>query len=78
MYDNPDPKQLLIYDTYNEIISVTFEMWIIALLIWLITSITLLVSTRSRIDWTPIKISVFGHVIGIIILFSHIFEWYVD
>ena len=77
-YDNPDPKKLSIYTTYNNIISPAFEIWVICLLIWIILCILLIIITRQKVYTTPIKMTCIGHVIAVLIALSPIFEWYID
>ena len=77
-YNNPDPKELDIYKAYAPYIDWTAEAFLYSLLVWFALTIIYLITMRRRIEWTPLIISGTGHVFGLLLLLSGIFEWYID
>ena len=77
-YNNPDPKELEIYIDYAPFVDLTAEVWMYSFFVWFALTMTYVVIFRRRIEWTPLVISGIGHYFGILLLFSGIFEWYID
>ena len=77
-YNQPDPKELDIYSDYSPLVDLTGKIWLISFPVWLILTITYLIFRRKHIQWTPIAISGALQLLGIIILLSGIFQWYID
>lgn len=77
-YDNPDPKELMIYADYEPLINWSATIWLYSFLVWLILIILYLISNRKNIRWKWVLIGGTGHFFAIYLLFSGIFEWYID
>ncbi len=77
-YNQPDPKELEIYEIYHPIINFTGNIWIYSFLIWLILIITFIYKSRKKLNYKLITISIICQVIPIIIFFTEILEWYAD
>ena len=77
-YNYPDPKELEIYIDYAPFVDLTAEVWMYSFFVWFALTMTYVVIFRRRIEWTPLVISGIGHYFGILLLFSGIFEWYMD
>ncbi len=77
-YGNPDPKELEIYQSYSPILNFTLSIWFYSFLVWLILLIIYIVKNRKKLNYEPIIITLIVQSIPFIILFSTIFEWYVD
>ena len=77
-YANPDPAELSICGDYYKIIFSAFGIWIISFLLWLIFSFIYVIVTRRKIYWRPLAITLFAHLLSIVITLSPIFEWYID
>lgn len=74
-YNNPDPKQLAPYEFYENIISITGNIWVVSFPIWLILLIIYSIKIRKNfksVITTAIQLLTVG------ILFSGILEWYAD
>lgn len=77
-WNNPDPKELLIYGDYNGIISGCFGVWVISFLVWLLLCVAYIFATRKNVYWKPVLFTLIMHCLSIVITLSPIFEWYVD
>lgn len=77
-YENPDPKELSIYDSYSSAITFTFELWAYSILIWLLLLIAHMVIKRKETDWKLIIKSGLGHLCAILLFFSEITLWFAD
>lgn len=77
-YNNPDPKELGIYINYSYFIEKGLGIWIVSLPIWVLLTIIYASLKRNQINKKIILICSISQLIGIFILFSGIFEWYVD
>ena len=77
-YDNPDPKLLREYDTYNRIIEPSFSIWFFGLALWLVIVITYMILFKSKLKPLPLIIGVLAHITAIAVIFSEILNWYMD
>lgn len=77
-YNNPDPKTLPFEKNYEPYINYGFIFWGLCLLLWLITSIALMLINRNKIIYKPILPGIFFHLLSINLLFSDIMEWIFD
>ena len=77
-YNNPDPGKLSIYKVYAPYVDWTANIWLYSLVAWFILTIIYLITMRKRIEWLPPFVSGTGQYFGILLLFSRIFEWYID
>lgn len=77
-YGNPDPKDLAIYSDYALFINISLLIWIYAFLTWLMLVALLLIFFRKNISRRILLFGAFSHFCGIALLFSGVFEWYVD
>lgn len=77
-YNQPDPKQLEIYANYSPFVDWTAEIWLWSFPVWFLMTIVYLIIKRKNNNWTPIIISGIGQILGILIFFSRIMEWYAD
>lgn len=77
-YGHPDPKELAIYDDYNMIVNFSLIAWIYTIVIWLILVVVYVIKNRKKINWTPVIVTYIGQYLAVILLFSTIFEWYID
>jgi hypothetical protein len=77
IYNYPDPSELHIYKEYSPYVNLTSEIWLYSLVGWFVFTIIYFI-VRKRIELTPIIISGIGQLLGILFIFSGIFEWYVD
>ncbi|MNJ85125.1 hypothetical protein D3C87_25920 [compost metagenome] len=77
-YGNPDPKELAIYSDYSLFINTSALTWIYSFLVWLLLIILYLIMNRKNIRWKTIGFGAIGHFFAICLLFSGVFEWYID
>ena len=77
-YSNPDPKGLDIYEIYDPIITITFGTWFFSFVLWLILILIYVGKTQKQPTYKPIFVTSGLQFIALLILFSRIFEWYVD
>ena len=77
-YNNPDPKQLNIYENYSLIINFTIGLWFFSFIICLILLIFLWVKTRNNANYRLIVSAIVLQCIPIVIISSDIFKWYID
>lgn len=77
-YGNPDPKDLAIYSDYGPFINISLLTWFYAFFVWLILAILYLIICRKKISWRIVVFGAFSHFFGIALLFSGVFEWFVD
>lgn len=77
-YGHPDPKELAIYDDYNIVINLSFIAWISTIVIWLILVGVYVVKNRKNLNLTPVIVTYIGQQTAVILLFSTIFDWYID
>ena len=77
-YDNPDPKQLREYDSYNRIIEPSFLIWFFGLALWLAIVITYMILFKSKLKPLPLIVGVLAHVTAIAVIISEILNWYMD
>lgn len=77
-YDHPDPKNLSIYADYSPYVDWTAEIWLASFPLWILLTIIYLIVNKKNLQWAPIVISGTLQVLGISILLSGIFEWYID
>ena len=78
VYNQPDPKKLDIYYDYIGLITISGNIWVYSLLIFLLMIVLVLISKRRKTDWRLIGLSSIGHIIAILLLFSGIVEWFAD
>jgi hypothetical protein len=77
-YNNPDPKELAIYANYEPFVNSFATAWLFAFPIWLVLVIFYLISNRKHLQWKMVAIGATSHFFAICLLFSGIFEWYID
>lgn len=78
-YNNPDPKELEIYSIYNWFIYIFFEIAGYSLLIWIILLIAFIIKGIKNLNIKAFVFCLIGYmVLFFIILFTDIFEWYID
>lgn len=77
-YNQPDPKELDIYSTYAPFIDISASIWLFSFLPWLILVVVYLLVNRKDIWWKPIIMMGVVQLVAVRMLFSGIFEWYVD
>lgn len=77
-YDNPDPKNLHIYNSYEPVISVSAEYWLFSLLAFIPFIIIYSVINRKNPKWSWLLPSVLTNLFGIMIFTSSIMEWFID
>lgn len=78
VYNQPDPKELDIYNKYSGIIYSCSNIWIISFLVLILMIFIYWIIKRKQTDWKLIGFSSIGHVIAVLLLFSGIMEWFVD
>lgn len=77
-YNQPDPKELIIYSDYYSIINLIGNFWIYSLILWLVLIAVYLIAKSKPIIWKPIIISALGQICAISLILSGIGEWYAD
>jgi hypothetical protein len=77
-YGNPDPGDLDIYKAYEPKLNFIIEVWLYSLVLWIILIVVYFMTNKNKIIWTPILLSASGQFIGVLLLFSGVFEWYMD
>jgi len=77
-YNNPDPKNLNIYSDYSPFINWSFGIWFYTFFVWFLLTIIYLIIYRKKIKWSPMILACIGNIIGLLLVFSKIFEWYID
>ncbi len=77
-YNNPDPKELDIYEVYQPIISFSAQVWFYSFFLWLILLIIYLFKTKRNFNKKTVITSLVFQSIPFLIFFSKIFEWYMD
>ena len=77
-YNMPDPKELNIYSDYSSFIYWSLGIWFYAFLVWLLLTIIYLIVYRKNIKWNPVIFASIGNIIALLLVFSGIFEWFVD
>lgn len=79
-YNNPDPKELYIYETYINIINVALGLTFFSFCLFVILTIIFYVLNRKQnnIEWNPIRLGLLGYFLALYILFSWIHEWIID
>jgi len=77
-YGNPDPKELAIYSDYEPFIHISATAWLYSFLLWLSIVILYLVSNKKTIRWPFVMVGIISQFFAVCMLFSGIFEWYVD
>lgn len=77
-YNNPDPKQLDIYESYSLIVNFTFGLWFFSFLLWTVLLIIFMIKTRKELHHKFMITTIFFNCVPIIIVFSDIFKWYID
>ncbi|AGC77997.1 hypothetical protein DDD_2870 [Nonlabens dokdonensis DSW-6] len=77
-YNNPDPKELELYSFYSPWIEQFMLIWTYSFLTWFFLMMLYLFIKKSKIDFYFLIITALFQMIPISILFSGIFEWYVD
>jgi hypothetical protein len=78
IYDRPDPKELGIYKDYAPFVDWTCDIWLWSFFVWFLLVIAYLIIKRKEIEWAPVVVSATGQIFAIILLFSGVFEWYID
>ena len=78
VYNQPDPKELDIYSNYNPIIYLATKIWFYTIIFWFLAVIIYAIGEKREIKWKSIGLTGLVQLIGILIMFSEIFEWYVD
>jgi len=77
-YYFPDPKELSIYSNYSPFINCSFGIWFYSFFVWLFVTIIYLIINRKKINWHFVIFAFIGNIISLILVFSKIFEWYID
>jgi hypothetical protein len=77
-YNMPDPKVLTIYNDYASFIRCSFAIWFYSFITCFILAIIYLIINRKKINPYPIIFAFIGNIIALRLLFSGIFEWFVD
>ena len=76
---NPDPKDLAIYEIYGYFINSTFILSLFSLFVWLILAGFYIYSKEvKRSDYLVVTVGLIGYALSIFLVFSSIFEWYLD
>ena len=76
--DRDQPQQFSFYSYYDSIIEYSFLLELGALPILISFILTKIFLPEQLIKWRTILLGLFGHIIALLLLFSGIFEWYVD
>ena len=77
-YNFPDPKELNIYSDYSPFIGWSGGVWFYSFIVWFLLTIIYLAIYRKNIKWVPIIFAFIGNIIALLLVFSGIFEWYMD
>lgn len=77
-YNHPDPKEIPFYDAYDRWINVSFDAWVCSFLLWLFLLLVSLLFFRKENIWRTFFWSALPHMLVVLLLFSGLFEWYVD
>jgi len=77
-YNNPDPKEMAVYDFYNAIIDKLDAPWGFSIAVWLICLLIFLRPYKLKEYKLALFISTIGHIGAFIVILSPIGEWYLD
>lgn len=77
-YDMPDPKTLLIYNAYAPWIYFSSICWMWLLPVWSVVMVVYFIVCRKSISVPLIAYSFLAQILGAVMLFSGVFEWFVD
>lgn len=81
-YNHPDPKELAIYSDYAPYINGFAEIWSWSMLGWIgmimIYLVMFFVLKWKKFSWGPIAFGMLSHICGFLVLFTGVFEWYMD
>ena len=77
-YNQPDPKEIDVYTTYSPLVDWTATIWLLSFPIWLGLLILHVVLKKKGNNWRPILITGSSQILAILMLFSKVFEWYID
>lgn len=77
-YNNPDPKQLDIYQIYSVIVNFTLTIWFFSFLSWGILLVFFIIKTKKRISYPFVFTTIILNCLPILIIMSDVFKWYMD
>jgi hypothetical protein len=77
-YGNPDPKYTGFYQSYNEFIEISFSLTFIVFFLWVFIVAFYLKKRKTEDSLLPVYFSTITYLVAFFILFSEIFNWYVD
>jgi len=77
-YDNPDPKEIGLYEIYEPIINLFGNIWLILFCIWIPLILIYWIIYKKKTDWKPIIISAVSFLIAFLSFFTEVTEWFAD
>ncbi len=77
-YNNPDPKIFSYHTFFSDIIESALVLWVLIFLIWLLVIGIHVYNEKRNLNKKSIIISGVFQLIGFSVLFSEMFEWFVD
>ncbi len=77
-YNFPDPKTNENYQEFLPVITITGNIWVVSLPVWIILIVVYLIMNRKHINRRPVIISSITQVCALGFLFSGIVEWFAD
>ena len=77
-YGNPDPKYTDFYQSYYKFIDISFSLTFIAFFLWIIIVAFYLKTRKKEDSLLSVYFSTITYLITFFILFSEVFDWYVD
>jgi magnesium-transporting ATPase (P-type) len=77
-FAHPDPKDLKMYSFYGVIINPLLFIWSLTFLIWLIALIIFLQGNSWKDYRRKLIPAIVGHIFCIILFFSPLMDWYMD
>lgn len=77
-YNNPDPKEMAVYNFYDAIVSKLDAPWGFSIAIWLICLLIFLRPHKIKEYRSALLVSTVGHIGMFILIMTPIGEWYLD
>ncbi len=77
-YGAPDPKSFSFYDTYESIITMIGNVWLITFILWIIFTSIFLYSHHTYLKSKVFMFGLCGQILVAFVLFSRIVEWWID
>lgn len=77
-YNNPDPTTFSFYDTYEKVIMIVGNVWLVTFILWIVFTAILLNSHHKYLKSKAFILGLCGHLLVICVFFSSIMDWWAD